>query len=104
MLFSSLIVGFFLHRYNPSSVGIIEPQPTSASKSTKQAPHVKLKSKQLLPQVKRKSQQKQTKPPIVVPVVPVLDSDRKEAFPNYEGVPEDVYKSDWWMSAAYLEW
>jgi hypothetical protein len=38
------------------------------------------------------------------PVVPVLDSDRKEAFPNYEGVPEDVYKTDWWMSAAYLEW
>jgi hypothetical protein len=68
----SLIVGFVLHRYNPSSVGITEPQPKLALKSTKQAPQVKLKSKQLVPQVKRKSQQKQTKPPIVVPVVPVL--------------------------------
>lgn len=40
-----------------------------------------------------------------VPVVPVLEKDWKVKLPdNYKGVPDHVYKTDWWMAAAFLEW
>lgn len=45
-----------------------------------------------------------TPPTPFVPVVPVVKSDWNETFPVYDDVPKDIYKTDWWMSAAFLEW
>lgn len=38
------------------------------------------------------------------PVVPVNESDWTEHLPTYKDIPNDVYKTDWWMSAAFLQW
>lgn len=80
----------YINRTNiPTTFFIPEPKPIN---KTEPLPNKQTQLKYVAPTA------------TLVPVVPVVESDWNETFPVYDDVPKDIYKTNWWMSAAFLEW
>ncbi|CAG2227221.1 unnamed protein product [Mytilus edulis] len=89
-LYVTLYQTGYINRTNiPTTFFIPEPKPIN---KTEPLPNKQTQLKYVAPTA------------TLVPVVPVVESDWNETFPVYDDVPKNIYKTNWWMSAAFLEW